>query len=81
MWYCLLLKNWQSSLMKSPVSIQVNSKRRLLCWTPQRIEIARDNKADVLLSLHADAFKTANVRGASVFAISDRGSTSEKQDG
>ena len=44
----------------------------------KRIEIARDNKADVLLSLHADAFKTANVRGASVFAISDRGSTSEE---
>ena len=44
----------------------------------KRIEIARGNKADILLSLHADAFKTANVRGASVFAISDRGSTSEE---
>ena len=44
----------------------------------KRIEIARESKADVLLSLHADAFKTANVRGASVFAISDRGSTSEE---
>ena len=44
----------------------------------KRIEIARENKADILLSLHADAFKTANVRGASVFAISDRGSTSEE---
>ncbi len=44
----------------------------------KRIEIARENKADVLLSLHADAFKTSNVRGASVFAISDRGSTSEE---
>ena len=44
----------------------------------KRIKIARENKADILLSLHADAFKTANVRGASVFAISDRGSTSEE---
>ena len=44
----------------------------------KRIEIARENKADIMLSLHADAFKTANVRGASVFAISDRGSTSEE---
>ena len=44
----------------------------------KRIEIAREGKADILLSLHADAFKTANVRGASVFAISDRGSTSEE---
>ena len=44
----------------------------------KRIEIARENKADILLSLHADAFKTANVSGASVFAISDRGSTSEE---
>jgi N-acetylmuramoyl-L-alanine amidase len=44
----------------------------------KRIEIARKNKADVLLSLHADAFKTPKVRGASVFAISDKGSSSEE---
>ncbi|HIG41295.1 MAG: N-acetylmuramoyl-L-alanine amidase [bacterium] len=43
----------------------------------KRTEIARNNQADVFLSIHADAFKTAEAKGASVYAISQRGATSE----
>jgi N-acetylmuramoyl-L-alanine amidase len=43
----------------------------------KRTQIARDNLVDVLLSIHADAFKTPDANGASVFAISQRGATSE----
>jgi len=43
----------------------------------KRTQIARDNLVDVFLSIHADAFKTPNASGASVFAISQRGATSE----
>ena len=43
----------------------------------KRTEIARKSQADVFLSIHADAFKTPGVSGASVYAISQKGATSE----
>jgi N-acetylmuramoyl-L-alanine amidase len=38
---------------------------------------ARDYRADLFVSIHADGFKTSQPRGASVFALSRRGATSE----
>ena len=43
----------------------------------KRTAIARENNADLLVSVHADAFKKAQANGASVFALSNRGATSE----
>lgn len=43
----------------------------------KRTDIARNNQADVFLSIHADAFTTPKVSGASVYAISQKGATSE----
>ncbi len=43
----------------------------------ERTDIARKNQADVFLSIHADAFKTPDARGASVYALSESGATSE----
>lgn len=43
----------------------------------KRTDIARKSQADVFLSIHADAFKTSKVSGASVYAISQKGATSE----
>ena len=43
----------------------------------KRTEIARQQQADVFLSIHADAFKTDKASGASVYAISQKGATSE----
>jgi N-acetylmuramoyl-L-alanine amidase len=43
----------------------------------ERTEIARSSQADVFLSIHADAFKTSKVSGASVYALSLKGATSE----
>jgi N-acetylmuramoyl-L-alanine amidase len=41
----------------------------------QRVQMARDAKADLLVSLHADALADeAGVRGASVYVLSDRAS-------
>ena len=42
-----------------------------------RIGKARDSKADLFISIHADAFTNANARGASVWALSLGGKTSE----
>ena len=38
---------------------------------------ARELRADIFVSIHADAFKNPKARGASVFALSQRGATSE----
>lgn len=43
----------------------------------RRTRIAHDNFADIFLSVHADAFTSSKVNGASVYALSDTGATSE----
>jgi N-acetylmuramoyl-L-alanine amidase len=43
----------------------------------QRTELARQTNADIFVSIHADAFYSARPRGASVYALSLRGATSE----
>ena len=43
----------------------------------KRTELARQARADLFLSIHADSFKQASVSGASVYTLSDRGATSE----
>lgn len=42
-----------------------------------RTVLARKYNADLFVSIHADAFRTPQPRGASVFALSQRGATSE----
>ena len=43
----------------------------------RRTQIARENKADLFISIHADGFKDRRVKGASVFAWSQKGATSQ----
>lgn len=43
----------------------------------ERTKMARKNDADLFVSIHADAFKTKEARGASVYAVSLKGATSE----
>ena len=43
----------------------------------QRYEKARQQRADLFLSIHADAFRDRRVRGSGVFVLSKRGASSE----
>ena len=43
----------------------------------KRMDIARAARADVFISIHADAIKDTGVRGASVYALSTSGASSE----
>jgi N-acetylmuramoyl-L-alanine amidase len=43
----------------------------------QRAQIARKAHADLFVSLHADAYEKNDVRGSSVFTLSDHGASSE----
>ncbi|HSN45302.1 MAG TPA: N-acetylmuramoyl-L-alanine amidase [Casimicrobiaceae bacterium] len=42
----------------------------------QRVQKARRVRADLFVSIHADAFKVPTARGSSVFALSENGATS-----
>ena len=42
----------------------------------ERVRIAHKNKADIFLSLHADAFVDKTVRGGSVYVLSTKGASS-----
>ncbi len=43
----------------------------------KRMALARQHRADLFLSIHADAFRDKRVRGASVYVLSQRGASSE----
>lgn len=43
----------------------------------QRAQLARDQKADFFVSIHADAFTSPRPQGSSVYALSQRGASSE----
>ncbi len=43
----------------------------------ERVEKARRQGADLFMSIHADAFRNRQVRGASVYALSEKGATTE----
>jgi N-acetylmuramoyl-L-alanine amidase len=43
----------------------------------QRIDKAREQKADLFISIHADSFRDQRVQGSSVFVLSNRGASSE----
>ncbi len=43
----------------------------------ERTRIARDNHADLFVSIHADSFKSHRAKGSSVYALSQRGASSE----
>ena len=44
----------------------------------KRTKIAVENQADLFVSIHADAFTRRSARGISVFALSEKGATSER---
>jgi N-acetylmuramoyl-L-alanine amidase len=43
----------------------------------KRMDIARKHRADLFISIHADAFRDRRVQGASVYVVSRRGASSE----
>lgn len=71
-------KNLQQIINKTP-GFKAVLTRNGDCFVSlrQRLNIAHEYKADMFIAIHADAFNVSNSRGASVFALSQRGATSE----
>jgi N-acetylmuramoyl-L-alanine amidase len=71
-----------SRKLKSMVDAQPNMRAMLTrdadYFVPlaQRVQKARRVQADLLISVHADAFREARAKGSSVFALSESGATS-----
>jgi N-acetylmuramoyl-L-alanine amidase len=43
----------------------------------ERMRVARQHRADLFISIHADAYRDTQARGSSVYVLSERGATSE----
>src|SRR5690606_2278022 len=43
----------------------------------ERVRIARQHETDLFISIHADAIRLKNVRGATVYTVSDKASDAE----
>ncbi len=44
----------------------------------KRVRLARRSRADLMISIHADAVRNRGVKGASVYTLSERGATPDK---
>ena len=67
------LTSWNGLLFTGPR----DPRRDLARVTTMRVDKARKVRADLFVSIHADAFVRPDARGSSVFALSDRRATSE----
>lgn len=67
-----------SSLIKREPNMRVHMTRNEDVFIPLRVRVAkaRKQRADLFISIHADAFTSRAARGSSVFALSTKGATS-----
>lgn len=65
-------------LIESQPNMRVQMTRNADFFVPlgTRVKKARTAKADLFVSIHADAFTSPSARGSSVFVLSERGATS-----
>ncbi len=73
-----IAKKLQTHINKQPgLRAELTRKGDYYVGLRKRTRIAQKLKADLFISIHADAVKNKTVRGASVYALSVRGATSE----
>ena len=73
-----IAKKLQTHINKQPgLWAELTRKGDYYVGLRKRTRIAQKLKADLFISIHADAVKNKTVRGASVYALSVRGATSE----
>ncbi|STQ74022.1 N-acetylmuramoyl-L-alanine amidase AmiC precursor [Hafnia alvei] len=67
-----------SALIKKQPNMRVYMTRNEDVFIPLKVRVAkaRKQRADLFISIHADAFTSRSVRGSSVFALSTKGATS-----
>jgi N-acetylmuramoyl-L-alanine amidase len=58
-------------------AVKMTRDRDLFMRLDERVRVARQNDADLFISVHADTIKYRGVRGATVYTVSDRPSDAE----
>lgn len=65
----------QQSMKDEPhIKVLLTRKEDVFVALPERISFARRNKADLLVSIHADSLRQKKIRGATVYTLSEEGS-------
>jgi len=59
--------------------VLITRRRDVFIQLRDRVRIARDAKADLFISLHADTVKNPKTRGASIYTLSEKASDKEAQ--
>ena len=72
----LLAKELQKSENVIPI---LSRQKDVYLSLKQRTKLAKKNKADIFISIHADASKNKKANGISVFSLSDKASDKEAQ--
>ncbi|MCR9192847.1 MAG: N-acetylmuramoyl-L-alanine amidase [Gammaproteobacteria bacterium] len=73
-----IAKKLQSMINKQPgMRAVLTRKGDYYLGLRERMRIARRHDADLFVAIHADAFENRRSHGASIFALSQRGATSE----
>ena len=73
--FALELKNRLESA--GPYDVFLTRDRDLFLRLDERVRIARQHEANLFISIHADAIRLKNVRGATVYTVSDKASDAE----
>lgn len=59
--------------------VQLTRDKDIFIRLSQRVSIARQKKADLFISLHADSINRSGVRGASIYTLSETASDAESE--
>jgi len=60
-------------------TVKLTRNRDIFIRLRERIRFARESKADLFISIHADTIKNRKIRGPSVYTLSERASDKEAQ--
>lgn len=73
-----IARKLQAQLNQTPgFEAHLTRQRDVFISLRHRLALARQYHADMFVSIHADAFRRRSARGASVYALSEHGATSE----
>jgi len=73
----LFAKIIRSVLSSSNIKVKLTRTDDRYLYLRERINFAEKAKADLFISIHADAFTDSTVRGSSVYVLSKKGASSE----
>jgi N-acetylmuramoyl-L-alanine amidase len=70
----------RAALLQSGVyDVYMTREKDVFLRLDERVRIARSHEADLLISIHADTIRLKNIRGATVYTVSDKASDAEAE--